>query len=133
LEKEVDLFKKEQKGNKEVTDYLDEIGKEVEKSKKSAELAKKTGEKDAAKKDEEEEEEPVEDSEEGGDIKGALSGAMRKVKARQPKDPVMEAIVCQMGKSFGVLLAKKVGAGQAKVLKELLKGSGHKFAKGTCE
>src|SRR4051812_22732241 len=60
LEKEVDLFKKEQKGNKEVTDYLDEIGKEVEKSQKATELAKKTGEKDAAKKkDEEEEEEPV--------------------------------------------------------------------------
>ena len=87
------------------------------------------------RKGEEEEEEEIEaeDEEGGGDIKSALSGAMREVKARQAGDPPIEAMVCQMGKLFGVLLGKKVGAGHAKVLKELLKGTGHKFAKGTCE
>jgi len=160
IEKEAEALKKEQKANKEVTDYLGEILKEVEKSRKAAELLKKTAKEDAADEkeeeeaeaekkrkaaelkkadkeegaDEKEEEEPGADDEDAGaDVKGALTGAMRKVKARQAGDPPIEAMVCQMGKQFGVLLGKKVGAGQAKVLKELLKGTGHKFAKGTCE
>jgi len=134
IEKEAAALKKEQKANKEVNDYLGEILKEVEKSRKAAELAKKSNKEDAADEKEEEEEEPAEDDEDaGGDIKGALTGAMRKVKARQAGDPPIEAMVCEMGKLFGVLLAKKVGAGQAKALKELLKGTGHKFASGTCE
>jgi len=133
VEKEAEALKKEQKSNKEVNDYLGEILKEIEKSRKAAELLKKEGKKEEKEK-EEEEEEPVEDEEGGGgDIKGALTGAMRKVKARQPGDPPVEAMVCQMGKLFGVLLGKKVGAGHAKILKEILKGTGHKFAKGTCE
>src|SRR5687767_14658811 len=41
VDKEVEVLKKEQKANKEVTAYLEEILKETEKSRKAAELTKK--------------------------------------------------------------------------------------------
>jgi hypothetical protein len=101
-------------------------GKEAEKKpvkgKEDAEEGKK-------KKDEGEEEE----EEEIVDIKSALTGAMGKVKTRKPEDPPMRAILCQSGQQFGVLLGKSVGSAQQNKLKEVLKGSTHKFVKGTCE
>ena len=142
VEKEAEALKKDQKANKDVTDYLGEILKEVIKSRTATEALKKEGKKEAAiakekekekEKEEEEAEGEAEDDGAGADLKGALNSAMRKVKARQAGDPPVEAMVCQLGKLFGVLLGKKVGAGHAKVLKTVLKGTGHKFAKGTCE
>lgn len=132
IEKEAEALKKAQKANKEITEYLTEMVKEVEKSRKAAELLLKKGAKEEDKKGKEAETGEEEGDEVGPDIKSALTGAMRKVKGAKPGDPPMGAMVCQMGKLFGVLLGKKVGAGQSKALKEILKGTGHKFAKGTC-
>src|SRR5262249_7051838 len=43
------------------------------------------------------------------------------------------AMLCQSGQLFGVLLSGNVGSAQQKKLKEVLKGTTHKFVKGTCE
>jgi hypothetical protein len=162
IEKEAVELKREQKANKEVETYLIEMLKEVEKSQNAAELLKKTPkvkplekakpeeakpkeqnkgaeEKEEKGKEEKEAPEPKK-KEEAGDaipagvnLKSLLTGAMAKVKARKPTDPPMGAMLCQMGDQFGVLLSGNVGSGQQNVLKQVLKGTGHKFAKGTCE
>jgi len=162
IHKEADLLKKEHKADKEIETYLVEMLKEVDKNHKAAELRKaapkappKVEPKAAPKatppgkgnaghekegKEKEGEEETKKKQEEAGDavdpkvdIKSALTAAMGKVKARKPGDPAMGAMICQLGKEFGVMLSRNVGSAQANVLKEVIKGNGHKFAKGTCE
>lgn len=162
VDKEAELLKKEHKANKELETYLVEMLKEVEKSQKAAELLKKApkekppakdkgAEENKGAKDKEKEEKGKEgkekESEEGAgkkpkaeeeedpvvNLKGALTGAMGRVKARKPADPPMGAMICQVGKEFGVLLSPNAGSAQQNILKGLMKGASHKFAKGTCE
>lgn len=127
-------IKKANSGNKGLVVYLDEVVKEVNKTKPGlaealkAEAAKPEP-KAAAKPEAEEEEE-----EESQDLKSLLIGAMKKVKMRKPEDPPVEAMVCKAGAAFGVLLAKKVGAAQKAKLQEMFKDQGSpKFFPGTCE
>lgn len=130
-------LKKANPALKEVIAYLDEVVKELNKTRQGlAPLAKAQEAKPAmgaeakpGAKPELKEEEDLE-----LDVKSLLLGAMKKVKMRQPEDPPMEAMVCKAGAAFAVLLARKVGAAQKAKLQELLKdGTGHKFLPGTCE
>ncbi|EDY20657.1 hypothetical protein CfE428DRAFT_1854 [Chthoniobacter flavus Ellin428] len=158
IHKEADALKKEHKADKEIETYLVEMLKEVDKSHKAAELHKNapapkapvpppvkgpvgnTGHGKEEEGKEKESEEEAKKKQEAGDamdpkvdIKSALTTGMTRVKARKPGDPAMGAMICQVGRDFGVLLSRNVGSAQANVLKELLKGTGHKFAKATCE
>src|SRR5579871_2387994 len=104
-------LKKANSGLKEVVVYLDEVVKEVNKTKSGLATAQKATDakpepKPAAKPEVEEEDDA------DLDLKSLLISAMKKVKLRKPEDPPVEAMVCKAGAAFGVLLAKKVGAAQ---------------------
>jgi hypothetical protein len=159
IKKDAETLKEEHEENQEVKTYLkvmlEEVVKDVEKSRKAAEQLKKAPKEkppeeakpEAEKKDAPPKEEKEKEEKEAAEakkkvaaappanpkLKSLLTTTMGKVKARKPTDPPIEAMLCQMGTEFGVLLAGNVGPAQQSVLKELLKGTGHKFVKGTCE
>jgi hypothetical protein len=111
VKKQTASLKADQKKNKEVTDYLDEVLKETDKTRQALEKAR------PAQEDQDE----GEDDDTGGDLAAALA----KVKAGQELQ-----FAASVGRPYVVGLAKRIGGKHKRDLKAKNNGSG--FLVGSC-
>jgi hypothetical protein len=120
-------LKRANPGLKEVTAYLDEVVKEVNKTKPGLTASAKPQEPKTEAKAEPKEEP------DGTDLKERLISALKKVKAGDGQDS-LRFVACVAKPCFGVLLAKsasdKIGVAHKRELSELTKGT--RFIEGNC-
>ncbi len=122
------LKDKEVKKNEDLSDYLEEVDREIPKARRLVAAAEKKAEESEG--DEEEEED---DGKDAGAIKKKMLALLNQVKTKGPEDKQLRFMALIAKGQSAVLLGKAVGAGQKKALLEMVPNvQGPKFVTGDC-